>query len=476
LDSRARHLARAERTKGAECFIGAAGILRVSADDYGHGIGDGWMMSSDRDPGEVQAQNVEQRAGLVVRRCIATDGDGALTVPQETQHGAADRLRPMHARFKGTFLLREVRDEGVICRPCRLWLRCGHEASLAARPRCVLVKSVGPWSYVPDVAYKHEEAARASTWKQSTPTLPEIARVAAPYVDKSGLSNGSPLGYCLPVSYADLNLLPEVRVAALALFAKLGIAWHAAIGDGPSNNLLSSQVQCVNALGQMMGDPDRIVQAFGGPLATTGVRQIEPGRFLTFEYIGPTDFFGESPNRPRVRGAGCTSVDAAFVHETAEGAVELVLLEWKYTEQYLRPSRDPRKDRIRADRYEAAWSHVDGPVRSDVLAFVDILDEPFYQLVRQQLLAHELEMIRAEGADRVRVVHIAPQANIEYQRSLPRAVHKSAGETVAAVWASMLRRPDRFLSVESSIFLDPAVTSADYVHRYSTLPRGHSER
>lgn len=33
----------------------------------------------------------------------------------------------------------------------------------------------------------------------------------------------------------------------------------------------------------------------------------------------------------------------------------------------------------------------------------------------------------------------------------------------------LLRRPDRFLSVDSSVFLDPSVTSTEYVRRYSLL-------
>jgi len=33
------------------------------------------------------------------------------------------------------------------------------------------------------------------------------------------------------------------------------------------------------------------------------VLEIEPGRYLTFEYIGPEDFFGEATNGVRVRGA-----------------------------------------------------------------------------------------------------------------------------------------------------------------------------
>jgi hypothetical protein len=96
----------------------------------------------------------------------------------------------------------------------------------------------------------------------------------------------------------------------------------------------------------MMRDPSRLVRAFGDLLGTTEVLEIEPGRYLTFEYIGPEDFFNEASNGVRVRGAHCTSVDAAFLHRTAGDVVELVLVEWKYTESGTARQNRRHRDRI----------------------------------------------------------------------------------------------------------------------------------
>src|SRR4051812_50105770 len=91
---------------------------------------------------------------------------------------------------------------------------------------------------------------------------------------------------------------------------------------------------------------------------------IEPGRFLTFEYIGPTDYLHEARGGVRVRGAHCTSVDAAFRYRTRTGRVELALVEWKYTESYQSPRRPaPAKDAVRAARYERLYRAADGPLR-----------------------------------------------------------------------------------------------------------------
>ena len=138
------------------------------------------------------------------------------------------------------------------------------------------------------------ERKRAGAWKLASTTVDPQAKVAAPYVAKVGAGANRPhYDFCLPPEFAYLSLLPEVRDIAIPMFKKLGISWHKGIGDGPSNHLLSSQVQCVNALGQMVKDPTRIIAAFGPLVGTTKVEEIEPGHYLTFEYIGEEDLLNE---------------------------------------------------------------------------------------------------------------------------------------------------------------------------------------
>lgn len=316
-------------------------------------------------------------------------------------------------------------------------------------------------------AFRDAERVRNTAWKQSTSVLPAEARAAAAYIGKDGLAGSRPLDFCVPRQFAPYNLLSEVRDDSLSLFAELEIPWHAGIDADPSNHLLSSQVQCVNALGQMVDDPTRIQRAFGGVLDIAEVLPIEPGRYLTFEYIGPVDYFGESPAGPRIRGAHCTSVDAAFLYRTAAGWTELALVEWKYTEQYRRLRKpDPVKDAIRWGRYGEAWRSPNGPLHCDLVPFEDMLDEPFYQLMRQQLLAHRLEQEHVLSAERVRVVHVLDPSNVAYQQSLTRPSHRLVGETVDQVWTRLLRQPSRFSHLGPAVFLDPLVTSDEYVARY----------
>ena len=310
------------------------------------------------------------------------------------------------------------------------------------------------------------ERQRATAWKLFTSTLPVDAQMPARYVSKDGFERGPPYDFCLPAEFAAFSLLPEVRDPALALFAELGIPWHAGVGGGPSNHLLSSQVQCVNALGQMATDPDRIVRAFGPTLGTDEVDQIEPGRWLTFEYIGSNDHLHEAVDGARIRGSHCTSVDAAFVHRTHNGLRELILVEWKYTEAYRRRRAVPAPDAVRLERYGRLLTAPDGPIIDGLLPFTGLLQEPLYQLMRQQLLAYELEKSQAHDVDRVRVVHVMPAANRAYNDSLYGVHALQLGNTVKEVWQRLLRRPDRFVSVDSALFLDPKITSEHYAQRY----------
>jgi hypothetical protein len=314
--------------------------------------------------------------------------------------------------------------------------------------------------------YVQAERRRAIAWKQATATLPAEAKTPGRYLSHDGQEVGPPLEFCLPVEHAALNLLPEVRDAAIALFEELEIPWHHGASGGPGNHLLSSQVQCVNALGQMVGDAERLRLAFGDVVEIDEVLEIEPGRFLTFEYIGAEDLLHEAVDGMRTRGSRCTSVDAAFRHRASDGAVEVVLVEWKYTESYAPRSPEPAKDAVRLRRYETLLSDPDGPVRADLVSFAALAQEPIYQLVRQQILASELERTQAEVADRVRVVHVLPAANAGYRASVHGSELQALGSTLEEVWQRLLRTPARFAHLDSARFLDPAVTSTEYVQRY----------
>lgn len=319
------------------------------------------------------------------------------------------------------------------------------------------------------ISYIDQQNAMLVAWKLATTALCDEARIAGTYRGKGAYD------VCLPREHAALNLLPEVREEAIALFRELNIAWHDGVDGGPSNHLRDSQVQCVNALFAMRFDAERIKRAFGTYVDIAEVLpvdpEIEPDALLTFEFIGPTDYFGEGVRHGkevgRQRGTNCTSVDAAFRYRTSHGEIELALVEWKYTETYRRAVRVTSSDEVRRERYAATLYSPDSPIEASLLEpFERFLDEPLYQLMRQQLLAHRLESDPAEPASTVRVLNVLADANEAYSRSLHHPETKALGKAVAEVWQNLLRTPDRFKKVDPAVFLNPLVTSPEYVARY----------
>ena len=100
-----------------------------------------------------------------------------------------------------------------------------------------------------------------------------------------------------------------------------------------------------------------------------------------------------------------------------------------------------------------------------------LLDEPFYQLMRQQLLAQRLEQDRVHDADVVRVLHVLAPENTGYQDSSsePNTAPSAAPSTMSG--RSSCGRPTGSVHVDPVVFLDPAVTSDEYVDRYSHAAR-----
>lgn len=306
----------------------------------------------------------------------------------------------------------------------------------------------------------------AEAWKRTTPTLPGSAREPGPYQTRRGLIG--PLPVCLPRDYAEFNLLPDVRSAALDLFSSEAITWHDGVAAGPSNHLLDSQVQCVNALAPGISDSTFVRTAFSALLPIDEVLSIEPGRYLTFEYIGADDYLKERSGLTRTRGSMTTSADAAIRYRTPTGEIEVALLEWKFTEDYRGHELSTPRGVPRTERYRRLWEYESCPLRRDLLPYSDLFVEPFYQLFRQQLLAWQMEAAGELGAKRVRVVHLCPKANAGVHQALSRPSHAAVGTDTLDIWSEICVQPDRFISVDTDIFFD--LRSAEYRDRYCLIP------
>ena len=255
------------------------------------------------------------------------------------------------------------------------------------------------------------------------------------------------------------NLAPFVRdVAEHHFIGPRRIVWHRHANHG-----LSSQACCLNFLMPLSTQPRLLEHIMAGVLGLDAITVLplssdpgEPPQHIEFEWIGDANYLGEWPSKGTpTRGANVTSADAARRFE--QGIVQTVLIEWKYTESYGQPLRAKgnvtRKGRYR-DRFRAPNGPIDG--RHEVQLY-DFFWEPFYQLLRQQMLAWQMEHAHEQGTQRVSVLHIAPARNTSLHKVTSPALRRF-GADAFAVFSSLLAEPDRFISRSTEQVFGPFLT------------------
>jgi hypothetical protein len=278
------------------------------------------------------------------------------------------------------------------------------------------------------------------------------------------------------------NLNPMIRDSLLDHFDRAMIQWHQ-----HCNHALSSQVCCVNFLGPLMHRPEHLSRIIADALGIAPPQMLPVGQgrdgadiFVDFEWIGLSNYLGEWPKNGKAsRGANATSADAVVRMTDADGAITTILIEWKYTESYgapLRPAGNPTRIR----RYKDKAFAPDGPIRADHgLTVEDFFWEPFYQLLRQQMLAWRMERAREDDATRVIVLHLSPAGNQTLHKVTAQSL-RAFGENVFTVFSNFLADPSRFhaTTIESAftptlkdiVASDPADPWAAYLlDRYTFL-------
>ena len=287
-----------------------------------------------------------------------------------------------------------------------------------------------------------------------------------------GNYRGIPRSFCLADDCSRENLFTTIREPAIQYFRQRRIPWH----DGlirrttPSNHLCCSQSCCVNFLypfvqnralaeeifRQFYPDLSELLPLYDDDILPNGTHP-----FLAFEWIGSLDFLGESRRKgsSRTRGANATSADFAFRFRRQDGRNQLVLGEWKYTEEYARRDLGIA---ARKENYINAFDR--GPFAEKGQGLYNALFfEPFYQLMRLQLLAQEMEsgdMGREMDCDVVTVLHISPEANHEFRDRVTSPYLKDSYPNTGTmdIWKH-LAPAEKFLSISVEVLLE-TITNA----------------
>jgi hypothetical protein len=297
-------------------------------------------------------------------------------------------------------------------------------------------------------SFLEREKINQTNFKANSSTISVLAKQEGFYKTKGRT-------FCLPTNYAEENLYPAIREPALEFFAKNKIKWHDGTDEKPSNHLCSSQVCCVNFLFPFADQPTALAELLR-PIfpEIKKMLPVEDDNYVSFEWIGEQNYLGEknSPNNKRTRGANFTSADAILMFENNGLEKHIVLIEWKYTESYFRsPLHISKSGTDRTAIYRSLFDAPNAPINKELIRdFGDLFYEPFYQLMRQQFLAHEMEKFHELSADIVSLMHISPDHNLDFKRITSERL-RPLGNTATDAWNRLVEPYGRFMSVPTEV-------------------------
>ena len=266
----------------------------------------------------------------------------------------------------------------------------------------------------------------------------------------------------------ELNLMEEVRNEVEKYFTENNIQfWNT--GEirpkginKPSGHMLSSQVACINHLFFFRHQQDvatSILKGIDNNVKTAlHLDNDKPNHgFVSFEVIGKENYLKE---RSHTRGVFSTSIDAVMLAEMQDESRKLFFIEWKYVEQYIgKPSKfNEEGGERRKETYLPLLKEKDCPLKIKDLndKFIeDIFYEPFYQLMRQTLLAHEMIKAKDFGASDYIHLHLIPNDNHELKLKNPSIVIL-LGNTLEETWSNLLKSPEKYKTIDPKVFLEPA--------------------
>ena len=263
------------------------------------------------------------------------------------------------------------------------------------------------------------------------------------------------------------NLYPAIRErpGALEFFSEREIKWwrSSRSGDrsakddyyGPTRNLASSQIACVNYLLPLASIPGALaafLACFDDDVQDVVDIVDSDGHSSPVEF----EWVGEPLEGGRItRGAYQTSIDALLVARTPQGR-RAYLCEWKYSEEYPHPDDKGLgpSGTTRRTRYQHLYQQAESSFNQTV-PIGEFFFEPFYQIMRMHLLA---DRMLARGVtpdlqiDEARVIVVCPGENTDYRqvvRTIPLAKRFPELDTVEEIVRASLKDGNSFSVVAS---------------------------
>ena len=255
--------------------------------------------------------------------------------------------------------------------------------------------------------------------------------------------------HILPKRLWSLNLWEGIRGEPERYFADNEIAWHI-----QKHNLLSSQIMCVNIFFPLRQHLD-VLKVW----LSQHFEELEKVDKLDFEYIGPENYFNERGGR----GQNMTSSDLSITWYDKEEKKNMLLLEFKFTEPDFGqcskqgnpdPKRcysskkvvaSPQTECYRVERERRYWEYIlssNSPLK-ELLTTESYCPfrYDFYQLMRNQLLAHCIQSDPKEDFKRVDfgvIYHVDNEVLTRMGRRFGRE------RNPLKAWPSLLKNPNTF--------------------------------
>ena len=277
-----------------------------------------------------------------------------------------------------------------------------------------------------------------------------------------GLYRKNRYDFCLQEKYADENIYKSFSIAAKKYFSDRKINWHDGNNGLPSNHLCCSQSACINFLFPYRFEPEllkNVLIEVGYPVKEVlpffaDKFQDIPDPFVAFEWIGIKNYLKElsrgkiASDIERSRGKGFTSADFAILFRRTDDKTQLILGEWKYTEEYRGKGsiQFSSSNTNRLDNIYLPFLLNNSPINiSPLIDYSILFYDPFDQLMRLQLLAKQMELSipKELKADIVTVLHLVPKANKELMYFIPNQELKQFGSNIHEVWSN-ISEPHKF--------------------------------
>ncbi len=270
-------------------------------------------------------------------------------------------------------------------------------------------------------------------------------------INENGKWRGREYKHILPSRLWTKNLWSGISETAVEHFRSNKIKWH-----NYRDNLLSSQILCVNVFFPLLNCPsllDNFLRKF--------YPSLDKVTDIDFEYIGPKDknYFNETGGR----GYSRTSADVSITWEDTKGKNNLLLIEFKFTEQNFGgcgKSENPNPDRcyhgesvICSNKTQCYRSQVGRPYWDMILSpqgpfRVERLKKTgycpfkydFYQLMRNQLLAKCIAEDKSTGCSTVEFA-VCSDARNKTLLTLSRPIDGNSNPLT--VWQSFLKNKNK---------------------------------